>query len=145
MAMVIVGLMSNPHEARGAVRALRDAGFDLEEIDTRGGLAECLSELGVPEGEVAVYAEGVRRGGTIVGVRAGDEREAEDAAHIMSEHGAVDLGACAQSWDPHEAELVFGELPVARGTMYRDRRPRYAGPNRRRHDKPYAGANRRAM
>jgi hypothetical protein len=147
MAMVIVGLMRDPHEARGAVRALREAGFTFEDLDTQGGLADCLSELGVPEGEVAVFAEGVRRGGTMIGVLADNEEEAENAAHIMSEHGAVDLGACAQSWSAaEETELLFGEQPSAPGRMYRDSRARgYEGPNRRTRDRPYEGLNRRAM
>src|SRR5687768_15830972 len=108
MAMVIVGLMRDPHAARGAVRALREAGFDLEKIDTEGGLADCLAEMGVPEGEVAIYAEGIRRGGMMVGVAAETEQQAEDAAQIIAGHGAADLAACAESWDPQEAELVFG-------------------------------------
>jgi hypothetical protein len=108
MAMVIIGLMKDPKGARGAVNALRNAGFELEEIDSVGPVAECLAELGVPEGEVGTYAEGVRRGGTIVGVAANDEIEAVDAAHLMAVHGAVDRGACAQSWDPQAVELIFG-------------------------------------
>jgi hypothetical protein len=152
MAMVIVGLMKDPHEARGAVRALRDAGFTLEELDTQGSLAECLSELGVPEGEVAVYAEGIRRGGTIVGVAADNELEAENAAYIMAEHGAVDLAACAQSWTAQSVELLFGEIPNGPGRVYRDPRtrqsvkkqPSYRGPERRHRDQPYGGVNRRA-
>jgi hypothetical protein len=108
MALVIVGLMKDAYEARGAVNALRKAGFELEQLDTENGLADCLEEMGVQEGEAAAYAEGVRRGGTIVGVAAQDEVEAEDAAHIMAEHGAVDLDACAQSWDPQAVQLMFG-------------------------------------
>ncbi len=109
MALVIVGLMKDPRGARGAVNALREAGFELEQIDVEGGLADCLAEMGVPKSEAGVYAEGVRRGGTIVGVSAQDEVEAEDAAHIMAEHGAVDLDACAQSWDPQAADSFFGK------------------------------------
>lgn len=159
MAMVIVGMMKDAHEARGAVRALREAGFDLEDIDTQGDLAQCLSDIGVPEGEVPIYAEGVRRGGTLVGVLADSENRAEHAASIMAEHGAVELAACAESWDPAEAELLFGEQPVGRGTVYNDPRTRpspsvrtpgtvpgggYDGPNRRLRDHPYVGINRRA-
>lgn len=159
MAMVIVGLMQDPHEARGAVRALRDAGFTLEEIDTQGSLSECLAEFGVPEGEIGVYAEGIRRGGTMVGVAADNESEAENAACIMAEHGAVDLAACAQSWNAESAELLFGEVPNGPGRAYNDARmgragdPRtkslrkqasYGGPERRRRDQPYDGLNRRA-
>ena len=144
MAMVIIGLMKDPRDARGAVTALREAGFATEKIDTQGGLADCLSEMGVPEGEIAIYAEAIRRGGMLVGATAGTEREAEDAAQIMAEHGAVDLGACAESWDPAEAELIFGDQPIARGTVYRDLRSHgYEGPDRRMHDQPYAGVNRR--
>jgi hypothetical protein len=154
--MVIVGLMKDPHEARGAVRALRDSGFTLEEIDTQGSLAECLSEIGVPEGEIGVYAEGIRRGGTLVGVAAHNEVEAENAAYIMAEHGAVDLAACAQSWGTASVELLFGELPNGPGRVYKDARvgrargrtasneSRYAGPERRHGNQPYTGINRRA-
>ena len=149
MAMVIVGLMRDPHEARGAVRALREAGFTLEEIDTQGSLAECLSEMGVPEGEIGVYAEGIRRGGMLVGVAADGELEAENAAYIMAEHGALDLAACAQSWSA-SVELLFEQMPNGPGRVYRDPRIRrehpreYHGPDRRRMDRPYAGVNRRA-
>ena len=152
MAMFIVGLMKDPHEARGAVRALRDAGFTLEEIDTQGSLAECLAEFGVPEGEIGIYAEGIRRGGTLVGVAADNENEAENAAYIMAEHGAVDLAACAQSWSAKSAELLFGEMPNGPGRAYRDPRTKrspanqgaYGGPDRRRRNQPYEGINRRA-
>lgn len=161
MAMVIIGMMRDPHEARGAVRALREAGFTSEDLDTRGGLADCLSEMGVPEGEVAIFAEGVRRGGTIIGVLADNEEEAENAAYIMAEHGAVDLGGCARSWSAaEEVELIFGEQPVAPGRMYQDPRTipsysertpgtvpggGYGGPDRRMRDRPYVGINRRAI
>jgi len=149
MAMVIVGLMKDPHEARGAVHALREAGFTLEELHTQGSLAECLSEMGVPEGEVGVYAEGIRRGGMLVGVAADSEDEAENAAYIMAEHGAVDLAACAQSWNGTSVEMLFGDLPNGPGRVYRDPRmtheqQRYRGPERRHANQPYEGINRRA-
>jgi len=150
MAMVIVGLMKDPHDARAAVRALREAGFVLEEIEPHEEMAECLSDFGVPEGELAVYAEGVRRGGTVVGVAAHTETEAENAAYIMAEHGALDVAACAQSWTAESAERLFGEIPSAPGRVYRDtrtRRPpedmRYNGPERRRYPRDSGAVNRR--
>ena len=160
MDMVVVGLMQDPHQARGAVRALDGAGFAREEIDTAGELAARLSGMGVPPGEADYYAEGARRGGTLVCVCAESNEEAERAADIMAEHGALDIEACASGWQAESAALVVGEVPAGRGRMYRDPRTRpspsvrtpgasrderYRGPERRMRDQPYVGINRRAV
>ncbi len=55
-----------------------------------GGLIGALTNLGVPEEEAHVYAEGVRRGGTLVAVKSSDE-DADKAADIMSRHNPVDI------------------------------------------------------
>lgn len=46
--------------------------------------------LGVPELDAQFFAEGVRRGGTLVVVRAGNE-VADRVAYVMTEHGAIDV------------------------------------------------------
>src|SRR5205814_5013840 len=98
MATVIVGLVRDAHQARGLIRALDDAGFSGEDIDMSGGLLSELLARGVPDEDANIYAEGVRRGGALVCVRADDDEEALEAAELMTEHGALDIDACAAGW-----------------------------------------------
>jgi len=150
MGMIVVGLMKDPHEARGIVRALDADGFELEDIDVSGDMRTELIARGVPDKEAGLYAEGIRRGGMLVFVRAQDDDEAAEAAELMATHGAVDLDSCASAWQPDVAveqyALVFGEYPAAPGRIYDDPRGRrYDGPERRERDEPYEGVNRRAI
>ncbi len=55
-----------------------------------GGLLGSLTGAGVSDENAHVYAEGVRRGSTLVTVRADDARVTEAEA-IMSRHGPVDV------------------------------------------------------
>jgi hypothetical protein len=55
-----------------------------------GGLLGALANAGVPEEEAHVYAEGVRRGGTLVSIRAGDDR-ADTVRAILQNSAGVDL------------------------------------------------------
>jgi hypothetical protein len=55
-----------------------------------GGLIGGLTSAGVPKEHAEFYAEGVRRGGTLVTVAA-DESKAQQAYDIMTSHGAVDI------------------------------------------------------
>jgi hypothetical protein len=57
-----------------------------------GGLLGAMANAGVPEEEAHVYAEGVRRGGTLVSVRAEDTR-ADSAAAILRNAAGVDIDA----------------------------------------------------
>src|SRR5687768_3106331 len=62
-----------------------------------GGLIGALTNLGVPEEEARVYEEGVKRGGTLVTLKA-DDALADRAAAIMNRHGAVDIKQRASQW-----------------------------------------------
>ena len=67
-----------------------------------GGLLGALANAGVPEEEAHVYAEGVRRGGTLVSVRADDSR-ADSIAAILQHADGVDIdarkaGYIAEGW-----------------------------------------------
>jgi uncharacterized protein (TIGR02271 family) len=64
---------------------------------TAGGLISGLTRLGVPEEDANYYAEGVRRGGTLISVDAADDR-AESAVAIMKRHGAVEIDKRAAQW-----------------------------------------------
>jgi hypothetical protein len=55
-----------------------------------GGLLGALANAGVPEEEAHVYAEGIRRGGTLVSVRAEDSR-ADAVGAILRNSTGVDL------------------------------------------------------
>ena len=55
-----------------------------------GGLLGALANAGVPEEQAHIYAEGVRRGGTLVSVRAEDSR-ADSVAAILRSAAGVDL------------------------------------------------------
>jgi hypothetical protein len=164
MAYIVAGLAKDPHQARGLVRALASAGFPREEIDMAGGPIVGLTALGLPESEAHVFAEGVRRGGVIVAVKADDEFEAEQAALLMHQHGAVDVEACDAGWRrlgwsgrvAHPAAmvsvghyaLVFGDYPGGSGRIYPD--PRAAvSPSARMSSAPpvgpYDGPERRHM
>jgi uncharacterized protein (TIGR02271 family) len=85
-----------------------------------GGLIGGLTNMGVPEEEAHYYAEGVRRGGTLVTVRAEDEAMADRAADIMKRHGAVDIDERAAGWREQgwsgrlseEGPSTTGEEPV---------------------------------
>jgi len=62
-----------------------------------GGLLGGLIGAGVPEDDANYYAEGVRRGGTLVTVNSSDDM-AENAYDIMQRHGAVDIDERGAQW-----------------------------------------------
>jgi hypothetical protein len=161
---IVAGLMKDARQARSVVSALADAAFEREEIDMSRGPILGLVNCGVPEGEAHVFAEGVRRGGVIVAVKADDEMEAEQAALLMSRHGAVDIEACATGWRnqgwsgrisaPEDRvtieryAYVFGDYPGGAGKIFRDPRT-IASPSEHtpgaRPGGPYHGPERRRM
>jgi uncharacterized protein (TIGR02271 family) len=85
-----------------------------------GGIIGALANVGVSEEDAHYYAEGVRRGGVLVTVRT-DDRDAERAAQIMRDHGAVDIDKRGEEWrkggwsrfdekaGPYTAEPTSGE------------------------------------
>ncbi len=62
-----------------------------------GGLIGGLTGAGLSEGEAETYAEGVRRGGTLVTVRA-DESRADQVLGILAQSGSIDLDERAEGW-----------------------------------------------
>jgi hypothetical protein len=62
-----------------------------------GALVGALAGMGVPEEEARYYAEGVRRGGTLVTVRSPDDR-APEAVDIMERYNPVDVDQRAAEW-----------------------------------------------
>lgn len=62
-----------------------------------GGLIGALTSIGVPEEHAQYYAEGVKRGGTLVTVRARDE-QAQQAADVLTRYGAEDVERKEETW-----------------------------------------------
>src|ERR687894_507752 len=62
-----------------------------------GGLVSGLKRLGVEDDEAGTYAEGLKRGGTLVTVNADDER-ANIAVAVMRRAGAVEIDKRAAEW-----------------------------------------------
>jgi len=82
-----------------------------------GGLLGALANAGVPEEEAHIYAEGVRRGGTLVSVRA-DEERADTVAAILRNSAGVDIDArrrdyAAEGWNGFdEAAPAYSEEQI---------------------------------
>ncbi len=78
-----------------------------------GGLLGTLTGAGVSEDNAHVYAEGVRRGSTLVTVRA-DEAKAGEAESIMNRYSPVDI---AQRGANYRASGGWERFDETRGTM----------------------------
>jgi hypothetical protein len=63
-----------------------------------GGIIGALTDSGVPEGDAHVYAEGVRRGGTLVTARVSDDL-APAAQQILGQSNSVDITARRQDYE----------------------------------------------
>jgi len=62
-----------------------------------GGLLGALTGAGLSEAEAEAYAEGVRRGGTLVSARVEEDR-ADRALAVLDRHGSIDLDERAENW-----------------------------------------------
>ena len=93
-----LGLMAIPGigpvvAAGPLVAALTGAGAGA----AAGGIIGGLVGLGIPEEEAHSYAEGVRRGGTLVTVRA-EEAETDRITDILERHNPVDVDERGRDW-----------------------------------------------
>lgn len=95
MATTVLGLYDDREAARTTARALNEKGFEEEwiHIETHGtgtstfardgDMISPLTDLGVPRDEAEFYAEGVRRGGSLLILQTPDGR-AREAAEMMN-------------------------------------------------------------
>ncbi len=100
MAGLLVGLGAfaipgvGPIVAAGPIVAtLTGAGIGA----AAGGVFGALVGWGLPDQEAEYYVEGVRRGGTLVAVKA-DEMRVDDAVAIMESHSPVDIERRSAYW-----------------------------------------------
>jgi uncharacterized membrane protein len=75
------------------VSALAGAGIGA----ATGGLLGALVDLGIPEEHANAYAEGIRRGGTLVYANI-DENQANQVVQIMNRFNPVDINQRSQHW-----------------------------------------------
>jgi hypothetical protein len=95
-AMVIPGI--GPVIAAGPLAsALIGAGVGAVAGAVTGGIVGGLVNMGVPEEDAHYYAEGVRRGGTLV-IATVDDNWLETARSIMQRHNPVDLNERSGQW-----------------------------------------------
>lgn len=80
-----------------ALTGLAGAGVGAVAGGVAGGLLGALVDMGVPEDTAEYYAEGVRRGGTLVTVRSSDEMT-DRAVDILNSHNPVDINRRASEW-----------------------------------------------
>lgn len=62
-----------------------------------GGILGALVGWGIPEEEAEYYTEGVRRGGTLVGVKV-NESQVDDVIDIMEDHDPVNIDRRSEYW-----------------------------------------------
>ncbi len=98
------------------VATLTGAGVGAAVGGGAGGLVGSLTGEGVPERDAHVYAEGVRRGGNLVSVRA-DETQAPVVQGILDTHRGVDTAARRSEyesggWTAHDVAAEPYTRPV---------------------------------
>ncbi|HEV2861250.1 MAG TPA: YsnF/AvaK domain-containing protein [Pyrinomonadaceae bacterium] len=79
---------------------------------TAGGLLSGLTRLGVTDDDAHTYAEGLKRGGTLVTVNA-DNHYADLAVNVMRRLGAVEIDKRAAQWR-EDGWRGFGETETLR-------------------------------
>jgi hypothetical protein len=98
-ALVIPGI--GPVLAAGplaaALTGLAGAGVGAVAGGVTGGLLGALVNMGIPEESAHYYAEGVRRGGTLVTVRTSDELT-DQAVDTLNDHNPVDINSRVTKW-----------------------------------------------
>ena len=123
----VVGLFDEPNEARTVVKELKSAGFDHIDVKNRGenrGLTGHLENHGVPDSHSHFYAEGVRRGGTLVTLFT-DDGHYTNAVELMRRHGAVDINKRASYYKKGGYERHDENAPPYNEEKYSAERKEY--------------------
>src|SRR5215204_3971156 len=107
----ITAFFDEEEEANRAISRLTSAGIPRNSIsmvagraktgatrnDEEPGFWESLKDFFMPEEDRATYAEGLRRGGYVVGVRT-DSAHYERAIDILDDDGTIDLDQRSAAW-----------------------------------------------
>ena len=90
-----------------------------------GGLIGALVDEGVPEEQANLYAEGVRRGGTLVKVTAPEDR-VDEATRIMNRFNPIDIDQRATTWRSEQWSRFDPDASPYTQTDFERERTRYA-------------------
>jgi hypothetical protein len=124
-----------------------------------GGMIGALTSKGIPEGDAHFFAEGVRRGGTLITVHAETDALASRAEALLKRHGALDIRERSEQWKREGWSGRFDEqrkpaeqedeeaVPMAAVCVYafeiENLFDEYQGPERRTGSGAYSGMERR--
>jgi hypothetical protein len=89
-----------------------------------GGIVGAMTNSGVPEDDAHVYAEGVRRGGTLVTARVADNQVA-DAKAILERSRHVDIGVRGNAYRQAGWSRFDANAPVYTDDQVRKERSQY--------------------
>jgi len=92
-----IGLVIAAGPLAAALAGLAGAGVGAVAGGVTGGLIGALADMGIPEESAQYYVEGIRRGGTLVTVRAEDDMTNE-AVDILNRYNPVDVNQLAAQW-----------------------------------------------
>jgi len=92
---------------------------------TAGGILGGLTGLGIPDHEAGYYAEGIRRGGTLVTVHADDAR-ADEATAILNRYSPVDMDSRADYYKSTGFTSYNDKLPAYTPEQIAEERTRYS-------------------
>lgn len=120
-ALVIPGI--GPVVAAGPIIAgLTGAGIGA----MTGGILGALAGWGIPDEHAAYYAEGVRRGGSLVAVEAEDDRT-NDVIAVLNRHNPVDIKRRSEFWRESGWEGYDPDAEMYSREQYRAELDRYDG------------------
>jgi uncharacterized protein (TIGR02271 family) len=101
MSKTVTCLYQDQQKAAAIVSRLEQAGISRSGIDVysdaSGNLMSALENAGVPGSDAHAYAEGVRRGGSLVAVECDDD-EVDRVIDILDDDGVLDLDEQQTSW-----------------------------------------------
>ena len=126
----VVGLFDERSDADAVVNDLTSAGFDSGDVHTThhsaaGHLVRELRDHGVPDEHAHYYAEGVRRGGSLVRVSC-DRDHQQKALDVLLRHGAVDINKRASYYKQQGFERYDESAPAHTEEEKQTDRQRYA-------------------
>ncbi len=87
-----------PVVAAGPLAAAVMAGIGAAAGAATGGIVAGLVDFGVPEEHAQTYAEGVRRGGTLVTVHVNQDEWADRAQAILNRYTPIDIDQRSAQW-----------------------------------------------
>ena len=138
MTTTVVAMFDRRNQAEKAFEDLLNAGFeqgnielvahDADQTQNRpAGFWKTLFNPGAPEDDIGHFAEGVRRGGSVVTVTVDDDK-LDDVERILHQHNPADVDERVERWREEGYSGFEREAPVYNAEQVEAERERYAIP-----------------